>query len=257
MLLLAFKTGATYRYKFDSRTSHTITTSATTMTTNTEISADESVTVKSVDSSGTADLSLAITNYTIKTVTGDVTSTTTLGSLDPSDVQVAADGHLVTWDGSSTGAGNPLLAFAGAGYFETAVLPDHSVKPGDTWSKTYDQTGPDVIGPGLHVLSSSTYLRDEMLGGVNAAVVETKSTATIDLSLHSTGGGLVMKGTETADVTTWIDPDGHRVMKTHATSTGNGTMDFSSGDPALAQLPGLNGPMSDSDTSTTDLTPVP
>ena len=46
MLLLAFKTGATYKYRFDSTWTHTLTTTAASLTNTTEISADESVTVK-------------------------------------------------------------------------------------------------------------------------------------------------------------------------------------------------------------------
>lgn len=256
MLLLAFKAGATYKYRFDSSRTHTLTTTATSLTNTTEISADESITVKSVDSSGNADLALTITNYAIKTVAGGVTSTTTLPSLDTSDVQVASDGRVITWDGSNTGANDPLLAFTGGGFFTTAVLADHPVKPGDTWTKSYTQTLRDATGSGLHVVSNSTYLRNESLDGVDAAVVETKSTATIDVSMTGSDLGMTMKATDTADVTTWFDPSDHRVMKTHATSVDNGTMDFTSTDPTLGQLPGANGPMSDSGTSTTDLTPA-
>ena len=61
MLLLAFKAGTTYKYRFDSSRTHTLTTTATSLTNTTEISADESITVKSVDSSGNADLALTIT----------------------------------------------------------------------------------------------------------------------------------------------------------------------------------------------------
>lgn len=256
MLLLAFKTGATYKYRFASTWTHTLTTSATSLTNTTEISADESVTVKSIDSSGNADLALTITNYAIKTVAGGVTSTTTLASLDPSDLQVASDGRVITWDGSNSGASNPLLAFTGAGFFTTAVLADHPVNPGDAWTKSYTQSVPDVAGSGVHVVSNSTYLRNEMLDGVDAAVVETTSTATTDVSMTGSGLGMTVKATDTADVTTWFDPNDHRVMKTHATSVDNGTMNFSSTDPTIGQLPGANGPMSDSGTSTTDLTPA-
>jgi hypothetical protein len=33
-----------------------------------------------------------------------------------------------------------------------------------------------------------------------------------------------IKGTVTSDVTTWIDPSGHRVLKTHSTESNDGTM---------------------------------
>src|SRR5207248_2255419 len=103
-----------------------------------------------------------------------------------------------------------------------AVLPDKAVKVGDTWSKTYDQKDP--IGSGtVHIVSDSKYLRDESFNGVTAAVVETKSTSTLDLSGPTQGtpgamSGVSVKGTFTTDVMTWIDPNGHRVLKSHSTA---------------------------------------
>lgn len=256
VLLLAFKTGDTFKYKFDSTRTHTLTTTAMTITMTVEMSADESVTVKSVDGSGNADLSLQITNYTIKTTTGGTTSTTSFSTLDTSDVQVASDGRLISWDGGNPGDGNPLLAFTGGGFFTTAVLPDHAVKPGDSWTKTYTEDVPGATGSGLKVVSNSTYLRNESLDGVSASVVETKSSATVDVGMTGSELGLVMKATDTADVTTWIDPVDHRVMKTHATSVDDGTMEFSAPAGTIPQLPGMNGPMTDNGTSTTDLVPA-
>lgn len=258
-LALAFKAGDTYKYKFHSSTKQNITMGAMSMATNIDLSADESVTVKSVDSTGAADLTLTISNFAVKTVTGGITNTTTMTTIAPTDVKIGSDGHLITFDGDTVTSSNPFLAFTalGGGFFITAVLPDHSVKPGDTWSKTYDQTFPGDTGTGVHVTSNSKYLRDESVNGVKAAVVETKSTGTVDSSLKSTGFGLTINGTLTADVTTWIDPSGHRVIKTHSTSTDTGTLDFSSSSTsANQQIPGLSGPISDQGTATTDLTPA-
>jgi hypothetical protein len=257
-LSLAFKAGQTYKYKFHSTTKQTIGMGGATIPTNIDMSADETVTVKSVDSSGTADLTLTISNLKLKTVTGDVTNTTTMGALPASDVKIASDGHPVSFDGSSVSAGgNPFLAFAalGGGFFASAVLPDHAVKPHDTWSKTYDQTDPSITGPGLHITSNSTYLRDESVNGVQAAVVETKSSGSVDISMKTSDSSLILKGMETSDVTTWIDPTGHRIIKSHSTSTDSGTMSFTSSSPSN-QIPGMSGPLSDQGNATSDLTPA-
>jgi hypothetical protein len=116
----------------------------------------------------------------------------------------------------------------------------------------------------MHFTSTSTYLRDESFKGVNAAVIETKSNGTIDMTLDtsktasgqssSAGQGLSIKGTVTSDVTTWIDPNGHRVMKTHAAVTNDGTMDLQAA-PSQA-IPGLTGPIAIKGNATTDLTPA-
>lgn len=262
-LSLAYKTGDTFKYAYHSTTRQTINTAGVTIPTNLDISTAESVTVKSVDSSGTADLSIALTNFTIKSTTSGVTNTTT--GLAPStiDVTVAADGRIVGIDGNPYAGTNPFLAFTGmgGGFFVTAVLPPNAVKPGDTWPNSYDQAMPAGAG-GIHVTSTSKYLRNESFNGVDAAVVETKSNGTIDISSNlstpqpgAANMGMAIKGTVATDVTTWIDPVGHRVLKTHATEIDDGTMNLHL--PAgLGSVPGLGGPMTMQGSATTDLTPA-
>lgn len=258
-LSLAFKVGDTYKYKFHSTTKQNVTMGGMTIATSIDMSADESVLVKSVDSSGTADLSLTISHFSVKTVTGDITNTTTLGSIPATAVKIASDGHLISFDGDTMANSNPFLAFTalGGGFFITAVLPSNAVKPGDTWSKNYDQTFPGDAGTGLHITSNSKYLRDETVNGVKAAVVETKSTGAIDSSLNSSHLAMTIKGTLMSDVTTWIDPNGHRVIKTHSVSNDSGTLNMTSSPPPNEQIPGVfGGPLSDQGTATTDLTPA-
>jgi hypothetical protein len=263
-LSLGYHSGDTYKYSFHSTTKQTIVSSGITLPTDVELTAAETIKVNSVDSSGVADLTLTVSNLAMKGTTGGVTNTTTGIPAMTMDVKVAADGRVVSMDGNQLAGSSPFLAFSGMGdgFFVTAVLPSNPVKVGDSWSKDYDQASPGATG-GIHVTSQSKYLRDELLNGVNAAVVETKSSGAINLNAPTptapgvvTGafGGMSIKGTVTTDVTTWIDPTGHRVLKTHSTMSNDGAMTINVS--STTPLPGFTGAVTIKGTGTTDLTPA-
>jgi hypothetical protein len=229
--------------------------------------------VQSVDSSGVADLSVALSSIVVKGQADGVTNSTTGLTLPPQEIKIAADGRLLSVNGISSEGGFPFGMGTG-GDLVSAVLPDTPVKPGDTWSKDYDQANPLGSGP-IHVTSKSKYLRDESLQGVNAAVVETTSNAAVEFTIDTsalalpTSGtsvpstfplpqtgmqGMTIKGTATSDVITWIDPNGHRILKSHMTSKTTGNLSFVLA-PGSA-LPGLIGPMSIQGSATVDVLPA-
>jgi hypothetical protein len=248
-LSLAYRSGDSYKYAFHSTSQRTIVAGGVTIPTNIEITAAEVAKVNSVDSTGVADLTLTLTNFTYKTMTGGISNTTS-GLPDISTkITVAADGRVLSLDGKQVPAGNPFLASSGVGasYFVTAVLPGSAVKPGDTWSKDYTQN-PGGAGA-IKVTTHSKYLRDESVNGIRAAVVETMSDASIDISTGGSGG-LSMKGSMASDVTTWIDVINHRVLRSHSTESDDGTIDFGSG----VNMGAMTGPMTNKGTGTTDLT---
>jgi hypothetical protein len=262
-LSLGYHSGDTYKYSFHSTTKQTLGASGMAVPSQIDTSATETVKVKSVDSSGTADLAITLGNFNLKSATGSVTNTTT-GLPDTTlDVSVAADGRVLSMNGQQFAGANPFLVFSGlgGGFFVSAVLPSNAVKPGDTWSKSYDQANPGGTGT-VHLTSQSKYLRNETIQGVNAAVVETTSNGSLDMTLGapaagaaSSGfGGMSIKGTLTSDVTTWIDPSTHRLLKTHSTETNSGTVNIDSS--ASSGLPGLTGPITIKGTGTTDLNPA-
>jgi hypothetical protein len=268
-LTLAYASGATYKYTLHATATETIDAGAATFPISFDLSAHETVTVKSVDSSGVADLSISLSNLTVKSTAGGVTNTTTGSPMPPIDMKIAADGRTLSVNGSTFGS-SPFTAFSGmGGSFMSAVLPDNAVKPGDTWSKDYDQANPTGSGK-IHVTTKSKYLRDEVVSGVNAAVVETTSTAsiniTIDMSKLLAGmtpsspampgvavGSLTITGTNSSDVTTWIDPGAHRVIKSHMKGSTDATMTMTASGKAM---PGLTGPFSIKGTNTMDLNPA-
>ncbi|HEV2036430.1 MAG TPA: hypothetical protein VGU71_19955 [Candidatus Dormibacteraeota bacterium] len=215
-LRLAYHKGDVYKYSFHSTANETINTAPVTF----DITASHRYTVISV-ASGTADISLALTNLVIKKTVDNITQPV-FGSPEPTvEIKVAPDGRILSVNGNSA---QPGVLWA--------VLPDTSVKPGDRWSKDYDTTNLGGLG-GSHLRTKSTYLRVETFQGASSAVVKTEVEATVDVSRLPTPANIVggnrtiaFKGTETYDVTSWIDLSAHRLLKSHVTSKSELTMTF-------------------------------
>ena len=265
-LSLAYRPGDSYVYKFHATSKQTANMGGLSVPIQLETSAKETVTVRSVDSSGTADMAITLSDMTLKTVTGGITNTTTGMPSNSVDVKIKADGTVVSVDGNAMTAAGPLAALSGiGGVFISAVLPDHAVKIGDTWSKTYDQADPKSLVT-VRINSSSTYLRDETVDNVMTAVVETKSDGKIDFTggsanTSSAVGQLSMHGTFTTDVTTWIDTTAHRIVKSHSTAHDDVTLSFPTMSPPTTNKttptsPFMQGPITATGDSTTDLTPA-
>ncbi len=270
-LSLAYRAGDVYKYRFHATSTGEVNVMGTNAPVNNELTALETVTVQSVDPSGIAAVSLALSEITIKSEFNGTSSTTTGIPLPAVAIKIASDGRILTVNGTSLEADLPFSTGL-AGNLVSAVLPDTPVKPGDTWSKDYDQTSlPSPATGTIHVTTKSKYLRDESLQGVNAAVIETTSGAAIDVTLDMSlpppgstpppfpvptmgGGGITVKGTTTSDVTTWIDPGNHRMLKSHMTATTNGTITFVMAPGS--KMPAALGPMSMSGNETLDLTPA-
>jgi hypothetical protein len=265
---LAYQKGDTYKFAIHSTANETIDAGIVTFPLKLDMKANQTVTVKSVDSVGTADLSVEMTNASITTAVNGVDNNTTVPS-QTLTMQVGADGRVVSVNGTAM-ATNPFMAFSGVGGgFISAVLPDKPVQPGDKWSKTYDQSNPQGSGA-IHVTADSKYVKDEG----KLAVIETTSSSTIDLVVDMTkmtgeltGSGIPgltpgslqtinFKGTVKGLITTWIDPSTHRVAKTHRTSKVDATMTMTLTPGASQGMIGLTGPISIKGDETTDLTPA-
>ncbi|HEV2413925.1 MAG TPA: hypothetical protein VGX27_03895 [Candidatus Dormibacteraeota bacterium] len=265
---LAYKAGDTYKYGLHIVMKYTITAAGLSIPFNLDMSAKESIAVKSVDASGTADLGVAVSNMSLKTSINGTTNTTTTTTAQSLDMKVAKDGRIVSINGTAF----DNTSFGGVsgvqGGLISAILPDKAVKPGDTWSKTFDQPNPFGVGSS-QVTSNNTYLRDEN----NAAVIESKINGTLNMSIDpsalagqsgtpvvpSTGaaGGvqsISIAGTSTSDVTSWIDLSAKRLVKTRSTGSVNATLTVNMA--AGSTTPGLTGPVTFKGTQTLDLTPA-
>jgi hypothetical protein len=267
-LALTYKKGDVQKYTFHSIAKETIGTGQMDIPVNVDMSAKETVTVQSVDSAGVADVSVALTDVVVKSDTNGTSNSSTL-NFPAQQVKIAADGRIVSINGI-TAQVNPFVMGTG-GNLVSAIFPNTPVKPGDKWSKDYDQANP-FSGGTIHVTTTSKYLRDETLKGVSAAVVQTTSTSnfefTIDMSslaggtsgssfpMAGLGGiqGIKMKGTTTADATTWLDLGAHHLLQTHLTSKINANMNFVL-TPGSA-LSGMLGPMTVKGDQAIDLNPA-
>ena len=272
-LKLVYHKGDTYKYAIHSTANETVDAVIVKIPINLDLTANQTVTVNSVDSSGTADLSVDMSNVSIKTTMNQNTTPSTVSNVTL-NMKVGSDGRIVSVNGNASLGGNPFTVLSGVGGgFISAVLPDKSVQPGDTWTKTYDQA--NTLGSGsIHVTANSKYLKDETLTGGKAAVIETTTNSTIDLTIDmaklvagqsgsaipglSTASikGLAFKGTVKAVITTWVDPSTHRVVKTHRTSATDATMTIVPSPDAPPGLAQLTGPINIKADETTDLTPA-
>jgi hypothetical protein len=268
---LAYKTGDVYKYKFTAAFKYTIGAEGMSLPLDMSLGAKETMTVKSVDSSGTADVSVAVSDVSLKMTVNGTTNTTTTPTSTTVDMKISSDGRIVSINGSAFG-NSSLPGMSGSqGGLVTAILPDKPVKPGDSWTKSYDQPNPFGTGSS-HITTNNKYLRDEKVGSVNAAVVESKINANlnmrIDLSSMAgqsgtpfipSGGAsglqsITMTGSSVSDVTSWIDASAHRVIKTHSTGTVDATMTLNM--TAGSTTPGLTGPITFKGTQTLDMTPA-
>jgi hypothetical protein len=203
--------------------------------------AHQTYTVMSVDSGGTADLRLVVSNFDFTSTPDQITVPQGISPNPTIDMRVAADGRVLTQDlGITTGGG-----------ISWGVLPGTAVKPGDTWSKDYDTTVTGYAGNN-HLITKSKYLRDELFQGAQAAVIETTIAMTSRFSAGPSPGSdtkVTAEGTSTSTVTTWIDRDAHRILKSHTSATFDQTGTYDSPSLPPPTVVSLKGD------STTDLLP--
>lgn len=272
-ITLAYKTNDTYSYHFHAVMNYTAGISTMTIPVTADVSADEKMTVKSVDSTGTADLDVQLTNLTVKVAANGTTNTTTKTTTSV-EMKVASDGRVISVNGSAISGSLSIPGIPGTqGGLLSAILPDKAVKPGDTWTKSFDVTPPTGTGS-IHVASSNKYVKDEKAGGVTAALVQSNIDTTINLNLDlgtpapgqggaalfPSGGvsgpqSFTLKGTDASIVTSWVDTNARRIVKTHQTDTLDLTIQFTM--PAGATpSPILSGPLTVKGTQTLDMTPA-
>lgn len=227
-LTLAYTKGTTYRYTVHQTSNISIEPSVSISPVTLDIKAKETATVNSVDSSGVADVNVTFTEAAVNMQMGSGASATTISPrltrTPPSNFKIAPDGRVLSVNGLGLST-EFTLGFEGGDSLLSAVLPDNAVKTGDSWSKSYDEQSPHGAGA-IHITANSKYLRSETFHGVQAAVVETTSTANVDVSLSpttQTAGGpplsATVKGTITSHMTSWIDPAAHNLLKTVMSSS--------------------------------------
>lgn len=242
-LRLVYHKGDVYTYSCHATANETINAVPVTY----EVTGRHTYTVTSVDSVGTAELSLVVTDLVIKATANNITNPIPSSSNPPIEITATADGRVLSLSGRSQ-----------APEADWAVLADRTVKPGDTWSKDYD-TATDGSGS-VHLQTKSTYLRVEAVQGKSSSVVRTIADLTLDetgvpLGPNVVGGSKIVsfQGTGTSDVTSWIDLNAHRLLKTHMTTTTDSTVSFG---PPGTTMNGTSGPIRITAVITVDLVPA-
>jgi hypothetical protein len=168
---------------------------------------------------------------------------------DPIQIQVAKDGRILTAGNLAFAGGTDAgPAFLGADQI-TPLLPDHPVKPGDTWTKSFDQEFP-FGGGKLHYESRNEYLRDENVDGVTTAVIATRMDIPLDLTVNMDkvlavagesdpsipkGAKMIFSGSMNFTQTSWFDRAHGSLVKGSIA----GTMDMSFEFKGLPQSPGF------------------
>ncbi len=272
-LSLSYAKGATYHYTLHMTSNLSTAMGISSAPIKMDMTAKEAVTVNSVDSKGVADVSLTFADvHMVMSMTSSNSSTKidqTESTFPTVDLKVAPDGRILTVNGMNVSS-EMALGFGGTSSFVIAVLPDNAVKPGDSWMKSYDQPSPFGNGS-VHITANGKYLRNETFHGTQAAVVETTTTANIDMSMtptqqgaKSTFPGTSIKGTWTTDTTSWIDPSAHRLLRTLMKGSSDITLTTSiqpaapvtSPDGSPTFPPGMTGPFTMKGSQTLDLEPA-
>jgi hypothetical protein len=187
--------------------------------------------VSDLATDGTATLALEASDQTI--------DGTPAGSPAGGEIQVSSDGRVVLASARAMGSGSSAAGLV-IGFDQlTPVLPTGPVKPGATWSSDYEQAV--LEQGGIHYTAESSFLRYEDLNGVRDAVIQTRLSAPIDLSIDwrkalvtlgltpeapqvspSVQPKIVYSGRVEYVLTGWLDPKTGSLEK----STANGSYDL-------------------------------
>ena len=132
--------------------------------------------VASVDGNGTATIEMRFDHASVE-ANGQTRSL----DLPTSTFRLTSDGRMLTSTGATLFSGAPGGQFMGGGSQVSAILPDHPVAPGDTWSKHQSMT---LFGNPVSFDSKATFLRTEQFKGVAASVVRTTDSVPMTLSLN-------------------------------------------------------------------------
>ena len=213
--------------------------------------------VVSVDDTGTATIEITVSEMSGTLNGSEVPST----PVPPVRIQIAADGRVLSAGGIALGgaAGTQGIMFPGMGQL-TPILPDagDAVSVGDTWEKEFSQDFPFGEGA-IEFSASSTYARNETVDGRDAAVIETKMTVPLDVTLDLSqlldalgpeltgstgpgnldaldGGTISYDGQGTLTQTSFVDLAAKELLRTQSQGTFDISMHFQ-GIPDVADTP--------------------
>jgi hypothetical protein len=207
--------------------------------------------VLSVDADGVATISVT-TSDARASVNGIEAPSSELVS-PPIEMRVAPDGRILSIDDVSF-AGLEQGGLPGQGGMPgmdqvTPLLPEDGapVAPGDTWDTSYSQDFPFGEGS-IDYDVHSTYLRNQEVGGVDAAVIRSSMTVPLDLSfpmkdlaafVEEQGGGIseeelsklrqatiTFEGALEFDMTSFVDFAAQKLLRSESAGAFDFTIEF-------------------------------
>lgn len=217
--------------------------------------------VLSVDQDGVATISVT-TSDASASINGFEAPASELVS-PPVEMRVAPDGRILSIDDVSfagvEGGGLPGQGSLPGMNQVTPLLPEDGapVAPGDTWESSYSQDFPFAEGS-IDYDVHSTYLRNEEIGGVDAAVIRSSMTVPLDLTFRMKDLGafieeqhgvsdkdlsemrhatMAFEGTLEFDMTSFVDFAAQKLLRSESAGAFDFTMEF-------AGFPDFEGAMS-------------
>jgi hypothetical protein len=255
-LALSFSQGQQQRYRLQIGFNGTLEANGRSVPFDLQVAETFGWRVTSVDPGGIATLEMTIESVS-GTINGQKDST---GPEGPFTVRIASDGRIVSGSLGGVDASDPIsTAFEGTDQV-LPFLPDHPVKPGDSWHRSSSQDLPFGMGT-MHYDSSNRLLRYEDIEGVRAAVITSHTTVPMNLTVDmrtvlkamgtdagipdGTNPTMRFGGSMSLSSTSWLDTVRREVVKTTGTANMNITIDLadfpaSSGLPSNGQL-GIGG----------------
>ncbi|MEX2203060.1 MAG: hypothetical protein WD965_03120 [Actinomycetota bacterium] len=206
--------------------------------------------VLSVDADGVATISVTTSDASASINGFEAPSSELAGP--PVEMRVAPDGRILSIEDVSfadvESGGLPGQGSLPGMNQVTPLLPEDGapVAPGDTWDASYSQDFPFAEGS-IDYDVHSTYLRNEEIGGVDAAVIRSTMTVPIDLSFrmkdlaafieeqegvsekdlselrHAT---MAFEGTLEFDMTSFVDFEAQKLLRSESAGTFDFTMEF-------------------------------
>ena len=182
----------------------------------------ETLKVLTVDASGTATVQASFSGLS-GTAQGQPLPASSMPGT--AEFRISSDGRIVSGEATGTGTGS-----IPGGDQVSAILPPGTARPGDTWTSTFDR--PNPLGQGsLHYVTTNTFLRDEVLGGVTTAVVRSQARVPLNMTkdfgkmaaLMGTGGAtgsappgasIGLAGSVDTTSTSWVDTAARNLRQT-------------------------------------------
>jgi hypothetical protein len=195
--------------------------------------------VLSVDADGVATVRLTVSN-----MSGSVDGRS-VKEKDPVSVKVkiSRDGRILSGTDLSALTGENQSLPGGSQFMP--VLPDHPVKPGDSWSEAYEQANPFGTGT-IGISATGRLVNFETDGGHRVAVIQNKEKVPLDLTIdmadlakqfHLSGvpSGVKITYAGSIDVTgySWVDTVTKEMLKSTSDARFHLDMSFEGAGPQI------------------------